>query len=175
MVDIVANHMSDWADAVPSFYPFNQSHHYHGCEGCQSACGIDFSETGCPGGYVNPSSVERCRLAGLMDLNQDNDWVASQMIRWLTCAVAAFGFDGVRVDTVPEVKRAFWGKLKDALPDCHFIGEVVNGCPDLVASYQSQGRATPGLPGLLHYPMYYTMNKAFGLSQDLKASGCGLE
>jgi hypothetical protein len=47
--------------------------------------------------------VEQCRLAGLPDLNQTNPYVAQQLTQWIQNVVTTFGFDGLRVDTTPEV------------------------------------------------------------------------
>ena len=47
------------------------------------------------------------------DLNQDAPFVRSTFLKW-AATLKAFGFDGLRVDTVPEVKPAFWAGLTQA-------------------------------------------------------------
>lgn len=48
--------------------------------------------------------VEYCRLADLPDLNQDNQWVRDQLKNWVKNLVQTYNFDGIRIDTVPEVR-----------------------------------------------------------------------
>ena len=47
--------------------------------------------------------VEFCRLAGLPDLDQENSYVANTLTAWIQNTVETYGFDGIRIDTVPEV------------------------------------------------------------------------
>ena len=51
--------------------------------------------------------VEKCRLANLPDLNQDNDFVRSTLKSWIHRTVITYKFDGIRVDTTPEVNRLY--------------------------------------------------------------------
>ena len=47
--------------------------------------------------------VEYCRLANLPDLDQSNDFVRTTLGQWVQNTVKKYGFDGIRIDTVPEV------------------------------------------------------------------------
>ena len=110
MVDVVANHMGGSIGDISSFFPFNLPEHYHDCSGCATSCDItDFST-------LYSVDCEHCRLAGLPDLNQDNPWVNSQLMQWVSGLVSHYGFDGIRVDTVPEVKPNFWKVCAPAVP-----------------------------------------------------------
>ena len=80
---------------VSSFVPFNDQSHYHDCNNCPQYCSIQ--------DWNNQAQVEHCRLAGLVDLNQSNPWVADQLNSWVKNVVTTYGFDGLRVDTTPEV------------------------------------------------------------------------
>ena len=53
------------------------------------------------------SSTQReiCWLANLGDLKQEDPWVAQQLIKWMTGLQKTYGFDGVRIDTVPYVNQ----------------------------------------------------------------------
>lgn len=73
-------------------------------------------------------------------------------------AVATYGFDGLRVDTVPEVKRDFWKEYSEAA-GVFTMGEVFNGDIGLVASYQGSA-----LDATLNYPLYFTIKDTFGYS-----------
>jgi len=44
-----------------------------------------------------------CRLGNLPDLNQSNSFVSNTLRSWVSSTVSKYQFDGIRVDTVPEV------------------------------------------------------------------------
>lgn len=50
--------------------------------------------------------MELCRLAGLPDLNQTNPFVEKALLTWIANLTTFFDFDGLRIDTVPEVSEA---------------------------------------------------------------------
>ena len=47
------------------------------------------------------------------DLNQDDQFVRSALLQW-AASLKDFGFDGLRIDTVPEVKPSFWSDFTQA-------------------------------------------------------------
>ncbi len=91
MLDVVANHVAYIDEDYYKVTPFNDASHYH------AKCQIN--------NWNDPNEVEQCRLANLPDLNQDNQWVRSTLQQWVKDIVQKFNFDGIRVDTVPEVKK----------------------------------------------------------------------
>jgi len=140
MLDVVANHVAPIDQDYGSVNPFNKSEYYH------SKCQIS--------DWNNEGNVEYCRLANLPDLNQDNSFVRSTLKTWVHDTVQEFGFDGIRVDTVPEVKRPFWSEY-GAEAGVYQVGEVFNGNVNYVASYQGPLTAT------LNYPLYFTIKSVF--------------
>lgn len=118
MLDVVGNHIGTNIDNIGSYSPFNTSASFHDCSGCPSNCQIQ--------DFGNQPQVEHCRLAGLPDLNQSVPFVRSTIKSWAagvrcrartrrvaladaaSCAqlVKEYDFDGLRVDTVPEVRGA---------------------------------------------------------------------
>jgi alpha-amylase len=45
----------------------------------------------------------------LPDLNQDgNSYVRDYLISWIKNIVTEYSFDGIRIDTLPEVPKSFW-------------------------------------------------------------------
>ena len=153
MVDVVGNHMGGTIDDIGSFAPFNQGSHYHDCNGCTTNCDITDFNT------LYSENCEHCRLAGLPDLNQDNAYVAQQLNSWIKNLVQEYDFDGIRVDTVPEVKPSFW-KTFNAAAGCYAVGEVFNGDIKYVAPFQGQA-----LDGLLSYPMFFQIRNVFASGQ----------
>jgi alpha-amylase len=63
----------------------------------------------------------------LQDLNQDDPFVRSALLQWAS-SLKGFGFDGLRIDTVPEVKPAFWAEFT-AAAGMYTVGKRCNGGP----------------------------------------------
>ena len=146
MLDIVANHVAPVDLNFQLVNPFNQSAHYH------DKCQIE--------DWNNQQQVELCRLANLPDLNQDNSYVRSTLIAWVSSLVGAYGFDGFRIDTVPEVHSDFWSEYASAA-GAYCVGEVFNGDINYVAPYQNY------MDGVLSYPLYFTMLNVFAYKQSM--------
>jgi alpha-amylase len=146
MVDVVANHVAPVGNNFSSIQPFNSPDHYH------ANCAIN--------DWGNQWQVENCRLADLPDLNQQNDWVRGQLKDWVKNLVNDYGFDGIRIDTIPEVPKDFWSEYGQAA-GVFQMGEVFNGDPAYVGGYQGPVTA------LFNYPMYYTIRDVFGSKQSM--------
>lgn len=69
--------------------------------------------------------------------------------------VQTFGFDGIRIDTIPEVPKDFWDEYKQSA-GVFQMGECFNGDAGYVGDYQNH------LDGVFNYPMYYTIKDVFG-------------
>ena len=96
MVDVVANHVGPVEHDYSRIYPFNRPEHYH------ADCDIN--------DWNNQQQVENCRLARLPDLNQENSYVRGYLKDWIRNLVQKYGFDGIRIDTIPEVPKNFWAE-----------------------------------------------------------------
>lgn len=150
MVDIVVNHVGPVGTDYSSIYPFNSPDHYH------NYCMIDDGDFN--GG--NQWKVENCRLAGLPDLNQSNEWVRKELLDWVAYIKNEYSIDGFRLDTACEVEKSFWDELT-ARAGTYIVGEVFSGNVPYVADYQNH------LPGLLNYPMYFTLKDVFKGNQSM--------
>lgn len=146
MVDVVANHVAPVGDDFSSINPFNSPDHYH------NKCDIQ--------NWNNQWQVENCRLADLPDLSQENDWVRGQLKDWVKNLVSTYQFDGIRIDTIPEVPKDFWAEFGPA-SGVFQMGEVFNGDPAYVGGYQGPVTA------LFNYPMYYSIRDVFGSKQSM--------
>jgi alpha-amylase len=150
MLDVVANHMGNQPngnfDDFSLFNPFNSSDHYH------DYCQIE--------DWNNMDQVRNCRLANLPDLKQENEWVSKTLCSWVQATVAKFGFDGIRIDTVPEVPADFWANYAKA-SGVFTIGEVDNGSVDYDKPYQGP------LDAILNYPLYWTLRDVFQESKTM--------
>jgi alpha-amylase len=119
MVDVVANHVAPVGDDFSSINPFNKAEHYH------KDCDINWSDQ---------QSVENCRLAGLPDLAQENDYVRNYLKNWVKNLVQTYEFDGIRIDTIPEVPMSFWAEYGQS-SGVFQMGENFNGDPAYVGPY----------------------------------------
>lgn len=157
MVDVVANHMGNQdggQEDFSQFVPFNDSSHYH------PYCIIQ--------DFTNQHQVQFCRLAGLPDLAQENAYVAGTLTAWIANITRTFGFDGIRIDTVPEVPPQFWAKY-GAAAGVFAIGEVDDGRVSYNAQYQTVLDAT------LNYPFYYTLKDCFQSKKSMHAISARLQ
>ena len=41
-------------------------------------------------------------------MDQENPYVAKTLINWISDTLQTYPFDGIRVDTTPEVPNSFW-------------------------------------------------------------------
>lgn len=101
MLDVVANHVApiendDWSQ----MNPFTEEQHYH--EKCDIKQDSDQYE------------IEHCRLMLLPDLNTENPFVRQYLMNWVHDIVEEFGFDGLRIDTLPYVPKDFWVEYAEA-------------------------------------------------------------
>lgn len=85
--------------------------------------------------YMSLYKVEHCRLVGLPDLDQSNNFVRSTLNKWVRDTVKTYGFDGLRVDTTHMAPKEFWKEYSDSA-EVFTIGEVFNRNPQYVSSYQ---------------------------------------
>jgi len=153
MVDVVANHMGGNVP-ISQIRPFNDQSHYHGCQACSSNCQINDYTCFRP-------EVQQCRLAGLPDLDQSNPFVRNSLLTWIRDLVQNYTFDGIRIDTVPEVEPGFWVDFVKAA-NTYAIGEVFS---DLSCCVDHQKQA---LPAVLSYPLYFTMRNVFQQSRSMR-------
>ena len=152
MLDVVANHMGPSISDIGGFNPFNQSDHYHDCGPCPSDCNI--------ANFNDDNTLRHCRLSGLPDLNQENNYVASTLASVYRGLIDEFGFDGIRLDTTAELTNQFLASFQEAL-GAFVIGEVFNGDSDYVKAHGQ------GLDSVLSYPMFFTIKNVFGDQQGM--------
>jgi len=79
---------------------------------------------------------------------------------WVKGIVTKYGFDGIRIDTIPEVPKDFWAEYGPA-SGVFQMGEVFNGDPAYVGPYQGP------VTGLFNYLMFYTISDVFGAHKSM--------
>eukprot|EP00768_Dysnectes_brevis_P005041 gnl/Dysnectes_brevis/3638_a4640_886.p1 GENE.gnl/Dysnectes_brevis/3638_a4640_886~~gnl/Dysnectes_brevis/3638_a4640_886.p1 ORF type:complete len:482 (-),score=68.48 gnl/Dysnectes_brevis/3638_a4640_886:53-1303(-) len=153
MLDIVGNHMGNCNGGLFDYsclVDFNQDDHFH------SYCEIQDDAWG--GG--DQWEVENCRLSGLPDLDQDNQYVHDRLLDWVEWISQEFDFDALRIDTIPEVAKPFWAEFVDRA-GIWAIGENFNGDSAYVGPYQEV------VPSLINYPLYYTLTDVFASGKSM--------
>jgi glycosidase len=98
------------------------------------------------------------------DLNQENPLVSRYLIQNALWWVETANLDGIRLDTLPYVGRAFWrdfhATLHSVYPRMTTVGEVFNGDPE-VTSFFAGGVAHRGIDtGLdtpFDFPVYFVL------------------
>ncbi|KAL8843695.1 MAG: hypothetical protein Q9176_001903 [Flavoplaca citrina] len=160
MVDVVVNHFG-WAGNgrtvnYAKMYPFDNRKYYH------PYCVITNQD------YLsNQTAVEQCWLGddivSLPDVDTTSAFVRQTYGQWISSLVSVFGIDGLRIDTVKHVEKSFWSNFKSAA-GIYTLGEVFDGAMNYTCPYQEQ------LDGLLDYPLYYPMIRAFQDSNGSMAS-----
>ena len=147
MLDVVANHVA-WIDENYAIVkPFNQVQHYH------TKCQIN--------NWNDQNEVEYCRLANLPDLDQDNSYVRETLKNWVRDTVKKFNFDGIRIDTVPHVKKDFWKEYAQAA-GVYQVGEALNGDVGYTSYYTHDG-----LDAVMNYPLYFVLRNVFNFKHSM--------
>ena len=83
---------------ISTFIPFNQSSHYH-----------NLTDADCDGHWNEQYYKENCRIYGMPDLAQENEYVRTTLKSWLQSMINDYDFDGIRYADVPNVPKLFWG------------------------------------------------------------------
>lgn len=96
----------------------------------------------------NQYRIENCRLANLADLKQENDYVRTTLLAWISSIVKKYDIDGLRVDTIPEVPKWFWKEFA-ASAGVYTVGEVFNGNMGYVGGYVGT------VNSVLNYPFFF--------------------
>lgn len=146
MVDVVANHVGPVGMDFSQIKPFNDPSHYH------ARCQIN--------NWSNQTEVEYCRLADLPDLDQNNQYVHDTLLDWIRNLVPTYQFDGIRIDTIPEVHPQFWAEFTKA-SGVYQVGEILNQDYGYIGNYQNY------MDGVLNYPLYYQLKNVFGSRQSM--------
>lgn len=74
--------------------------------------------------------------------------------------VSTYNFDGIRIDTIPEVPKDFWSEFGESA-GVFQMGECFNGFSGYVGDYQNH------ITALFNYPMYYSIRDAFAYGKSM--------
>jgi len=153
MVDVVANHVGPVGTDYHTIVPFNKPEHYH-----------DYCDIRQEDWHNNQWRVENCRLAGLPDLKQENEWVQNTLLTWVKDLVNKYNIDGLRIDTIPEVPKTFWDKYHQS-SGVFTIGEVFDNRLDYLRGYIGH------VDTLLNYGLFDQIRNVFKGASFLQLVG----
>src|SRR3569833_248332 len=147
MVDVVANHMA-----------------YPGCRACvdYSTLAIfnksSFYHQPSDNDNSNQTSIQQCwegsNNVALLDLRTEDQDVRDVFNPWISRLVTKYGIDGLRIDSAKHQETSFWSGF-GGNATVFMMGEVYEGSPDVFLPYLDV------LPGLLNYPVWYWLQRAF--------------
>ncbi|NNE98184.1 MAG: hypothetical protein HKN25_04105 [Pyrinomonadaceae bacterium] len=112
----------------------------------------------------------------LPDFNQGDPEVEKYLTQHTIWWLETYGFDAIRMDTLPHVPRWFWQKwmtaIKAEYPNVNVLGELFDGNPALLAYYQGGRRGHDGidtkLDTLYDFGLFYAIRNAFAKGQDIR-------
>lgn len=110
--------------------------------------------------WKDKEEVEKGWLAGLPDLNQENDDVKNYLIENALWWIEETGIDGFRLDTVRHVPHAFWQEfsetIKSKYPEFFLLGEVWDANTNTLESYHQVG-----IDSITNYSLYAGIENGF--------------
>ncbi|GGB59007.1 alpha-amylase family glycosyl hydrolase [Fictibacillus barbaricus] len=110
--------------------------------------------------WDDQQNVENGWLAGLPDLNTENNETRNYLLDVAEYWINETDIDGYRLDTVKHVPKDFWNqfsaRVKKAKPDFYLIGEVWHNDPRYIAAYNKAG-----IQSFVDYPLFNEMVRIF--------------
>ncbi|MBV9927123.1 MAG: cyclomaltodextrinase N-terminal domain-containing protein [Acidobacteria bacterium] len=112
----------------------------------------------------------------LPDLNQDDEEVRRYLIQNTLWWLGTYGFDAVRMDTLPHVPRRFWRDWSAAIhaeyPGVNILGELFDGDPALLAYFQ-RGRVghdqiDTGIDTVYDFALHYAIRDVFARGESVR-------
>ena len=142
ILDAVPNHMAGDLN-IYTFIPFNESEHYH------EECDVNDDST--------QKEKEDCRIWGMPDLNQENEYVEKTLLKWIKDMINEYDFDGIRYADVANVPKWFWKKFTEEA-NTYTLGIVSSDNATYISDYQNY------MDGVGDYPLYYIIRESFSTS-----------
>ena len=104
------------------------------------------------------NSLNQCWIGDpnveLTDVDTTSPSVKSTYNSWISSLISTYSIDGLRIDTVRNVNQDFFPAFVSAA-GTYAVGEIFDGSTSTVCPYQSY------VPGVLNYPLYFTLVNAF--------------
>jgi len=123
------------------------------------------------------SNIEGWFIDILPDFNQNDPEVERYLIQHTIWWLENYGFDAIRMDTLPHVPRSFWAKwmaaLKKEFPHVNVLGELFDPDPVLLSYFQKGKRGhdgiDTGIDTLYDFGLFTPIRTAFGQGGSIRA------
>ncbi|HEY9857384.1 MAG TPA: alpha-amylase family glycosyl hydrolase [Stenomitos sp.] len=124
------------------------------------------------GKWDDPWWCENGSLFGLPDFAQEKPEVANFLTGTYLSWADRLDLDGFRIDALKHVPQSFWSQFTSAAhakkgPGFLTLGEILHGDPNVVASYQRNGK----FDSLFDFPLYYTLTDVFAKGGSMRKLG----
>lgn len=112
----------------------------------------------------------------LPDFNQADPEVEKYLIQNSMWWLEMYGFDAIRMDTLPHVPRAFWekwgGTIKKEFPKVNILGELFDGDAALISYFQTGRKGHDGIDTqidtLYDFALFYPIRNAFAKGESIR-------
>lgn len=112
----------------------------------------------------------------LPDFNQNDPEVEKYLIQNSLWWLEMYGFDAIRMDTLPHVPRSFWAKwgsaIKREFPKVNILGELFDGDAALISYFQTGRKGHDGIDTeidtLYDFALFYPIRNAFAKGGNIR-------
>lgn len=112
----------------------------------------------------------------LPDFNQADPEVEKYLIQNSLWWLEIYGFDAIRMDTLPHVPRSFWekwgGAIKKEFPKVNILGELFDGDAALISYFQAGRKGHDGIDTqidtLYDFALFYPIRNAFAKGGNIR-------
>lgn len=173
--DQVANHTGPyhrWAEDPPTPTWWNGTLQNHTSNNWQKWTAMNPRAT-----YQTQSrNIDGWFIDILPDFNQNDPEVEKYLIQNSLWWLQMFGFDAIRMDTLPHVPRSFWGKwggaIKKEFPRVNILGELFDSDPVLISYFQTGRKGhdgiDPQIDTLYDFALFYPIRNAFAKGESVR-------
>ncbi|CAK9043660.1 unnamed protein product [Durusdinium trenchii] len=130
---------------------------HHVAEQTECACFPGNMGFNCPS--LSPTDFSTGYLGVLGDLNHSNPFVRQTLLKWVHEMVQNYSLDALRLDTAVYLDRGFLPEVQEAA-GVQVLGEATVNNLTFQASLM-HGGGQSGLLGLLNFPPFYQLPRAF--------------
>jgi glycosidase len=166
--DQVANHTGPyhrWADDPPTPTWWNGTVQKHPNNNWQKWTAMNPRATY----QTQARNIDGWFIDILPDFNQADPEVEKYLIQNSLWWLEMYGFDAIRMDTLPHVPRAFWAKwggaIKKEFPKVNILGELFDGDAALISYFQTGRKGhdgiDPQIDTLYDFALFYPIRNAF--------------
>jgi neopullulanase len=173
--DQVANHTGPyhrWADDPPTPTWWNGTVQNHTSNNWQKWTTMNPRATY----QTQARNIDGWFIDILPDFNQSDPEVEKYLVQNSMWWLEMYGFDAIRMDTLPHVPRSFWqkwgGAIKKEFPKVNILGELFDGDAALISYFQTGRKGHDGIDTqidtLYDFALFYPIRNAFARGGNIR-------